>query len=63
MQRIYSLNPVGELIWENLDTGKSLREICGCVTSACDVPMETAMTDVDEFVAELMQAKLITEQI
>jgi hypothetical protein len=61
MQRIFSLNPVGELIWESMDAQENLNDIRDKVVAHFDVSRETAMTDVEEFIAALLQAKLIVE--
>lgn len=59
MQRIFTLNPVGELIWQELDAQKDLKDIRDRVISDFDVTIETATTDIEEFVTELLQADLI----
>lgn len=59
MQRIFTLNPVGELIWREIDTQKNLNEIRNRVISDFDVTIEIATTDIEEFVTELLQADLI----
>jgi hypothetical protein len=61
MQRIFALNPVGELIWQGLDAHKNLNDIRDQVISCFDVTAETAMADIEEFIAELFQAGLILE--
>jgi hypothetical protein len=61
MQRIFSLNPVGELIWQEIDAHKSLSDIRDQVVSNFEVTAETATEDIEEFIAELLQAKLIAE--
>lgn len=61
MKRIFTLNPVGELIWEELDAQKNLNDIRGRVMSNFDVTMERAIIDIQEFVTELLQADLILE--
>jgi hypothetical protein len=62
MQRIFTLNPVGEFIWQELDAQKSLNDICDDLISNFDVKKETAMADIKEFVTELLQADLIMEK-
>lgn len=61
MQRIFSLNPVAELIWQEIDAKKTLSDIREQVTSNFDVTAETASTDIEEFITELLEAKLIVE--
>jgi len=61
MQKIFTLNPVGELIWQELDAQRNLDDIRDRVVSEFDVTMETAMSDIEEFITELLQANLIME--
>jgi len=61
MQRIFSLNAVGEFIWQRLDSQKSLNAIRDDLASCFNVDEEKAMADIEEFVAELLRADLITE--
>lgn len=61
MQRIFTLNPVGELIWQELDAPKKLQDIRERVISDFDVTIETATIDIEEFVTELLSADLILE--
>ena len=60
MQKIFTLNPVAEYIWKELDN-KNLYDICRGVTSAFDVKEEQAESDIQEFIAELLDADLIRE--
>ena len=59
MQRIFSLNPVGECIWQELDGRKSLQEVCDRVLARFSAARETVMTDAAEFIADLEGARLI----
>jgi hypothetical protein len=60
MQKIFTLNPVAEYIWQELDR-KNLNDICGGVTSAFNVKKEQAESDIQDFIAELLEADLIRE--
>ena len=60
MQKIFSLNPVGEFIWERLDGGKKLSEISGDVQTLFDVEKEEADADIREFVSELLREDLVS---
>jgi hypothetical protein len=62
MQRIFTLNPVGEFIWRDLTAQKNINDIRDGLVSNFDVTKETAMADIEEFVSELLQASLITEE-
>ena len=61
MKWIFSLNPVGELIWQELDAEKSIDDIRDRVVSEFDVTREAAMSDIEDFISELLQANLIRE--
>lgn len=61
MQRIFSLNPVGEFIWEQLDGKKDLQDISKGVQEIFDVDREQAMADIGEFISELIKEGLISE--
>jgi hypothetical protein len=60
MQKIFTLNPVAEYIWQELDS-KNLNDICSGVTSSFNVQKEQAESDIQYFIAELLEADLIRE--
>jgi hypothetical protein len=62
MQRIFTLNPVGEYIWQALDNQKSLKDICKGVIAAFAVERQEAESDISDFIHELLDAGLIREQ-
>jgi hypothetical protein len=62
LQRIYSLNPVAECIWKQLDGKKTLQEISESVLSVFEVERTQADGDIQEFVAELLKEGLITQE-
>jgi len=59
MQRIFSLNPVADYVWQQLDGEKTLQEICEDVLTDFDVAREEAEADIQGFVAELLKEGLI----
>jgi hypothetical protein len=59
MQRIFSLNPVAEYVWEQLDGERNLNDIRSGVLAHFDVKREQADIDIREFMEELVQAGLI----
>jgi hypothetical protein len=58
MQRIFTLNPVAEYVWQQLDN-RNLHDICEDVVSAFEVEKEQAEVDVHKFITELLDANLI----
>ena len=60
MQQIFTLNTVGEYIWQELDKKKNLNNICDEVVVSFDVMKENAEADIKDFIAELLEAGLIT---
>lgn len=58
MQRIFTLNPVAEYIWQELDK-KNLNDICNGVVSTFEADRGQAETDIREFITELLEANLI----
>jgi hypothetical protein len=61
MQKIFSLNPVADYVWEHLDGKRNLMEICNRVDHMFESVPEQVRNDVLEFIGELVEAKLITE--
>jgi hypothetical protein len=61
MQCIFVLDTVGEYIWDQLDGLKSLDEICEGILDNFEVEREQAETDLQEFIAELVEASLVME--
>ena len=60
MQCIFSLNPVAEYIWKQLDGKNSLEEIRNLVIEVFDVEEEEAASDIREFIEDLLKSNLIT---
>ncbi len=60
LQRIFSLNPVGELIWQDLEQAKSLGAIRDHLQAEYDVPEAEIASDIRTFVQELLDAGLIS---
>ncbi|MFC1848890.1 PqqD family protein [candidate division CSSED10-310 bacterium] len=61
MQRIFSLNPVAEYIWQHLDGEMQIEELQQRVIDYFDVSEEQATLDLHEFVVQLLEANLISE--
>jgi hypothetical protein len=60
MQRIFTLNPVAEYIWQGLGE-KNLNDICNGVVSTFEVKKEQAENDIREFIEQLLDTDLIKE--
>jgi len=61
MQRIFSLDPVAEHIWQQLNGKRTMAEIGNDVSDTFDVKREQAEADLMEFIDELLTAELISE--
>ena len=55
----YSMDKVGALVWEHLQSGHTLDDVVRAVTGAYDVSREQAEPKVVELVEELLQENLI----
>lgn len=60
MQRIFTLNPVAEYIWQHIDE-KNITEIRNEITEQFDIEKERVDADIQEFIMELLEAELISE--
>lgn len=61
MQRIFSLNPVAEVVWDLLDGRHDLESILMKVLEKYDVEKDIADADIRGLIEELLQADLILE--
>src|SRR5210317_1210696 len=62
MQFIFTLNPVGLFIWEQLDNEKTLADILESVLDHFDTSREQAETDMLDFISQVTEAGLATEK-
>lgn len=60
LQRIFSLNPLAEYIWHQLDGKRNLQEIINSIVSNYEVQQGQVVTDIREFISELLKENLIT---
>ena len=60
MQSIYALDTVGAFIWSQLDGKTSVSTIHASIRKEYDVADEQALSDMTDFIDELVKAKLIT---
>ena len=59
LQRLFSLNPVAECIWENMDGTRSQEELVEIVVGRFDVAAERAARDVAELIRQLQEHELV----
>jgi hypothetical protein len=59
MQRIFTLNPVGEYIWDQLDGKQNLSQIIDGIGHAFEVEKEEAEKDARSFIEDLLREGLI----
>ncbi len=53
LDSLFSLNPVGAFIWEQIDGSHPLAAILDLIVEEFDVPAETAQDDLLQFITEL----------
>ena len=58
----FGLNDVGLAVWERLQSGASERDLIATVMQRFDVDPETCAADLDELLASLIAAGLITKE-
>lgn len=59
LQRIFTLNPVGEFLWSQLDGRSTVREITRRLVREFEVTAEQAEADTLQFISELEVAGLV----
>lgn len=58
---IITLDPVGTVIWQNLEAGKTKTEILAQILEQFDVSEGVAAADLEEFLEKLQKNNLIRE--
>ena len=53
------LNPVASRVWELVDGKRTLREIANAISGEFAHPEEQVLTDIKNFLSELVEKKLI----
>ncbi len=61
MQKIFSLNPVAEFIWGKLDGQMNLADLREELLATFDVQEADAVSDIREFITQLLKEGLIEE--
>lgn len=63
LQCIFSLESVGAFLWDQLDGKNSMGDMLALVLDEFDVEPEQARADLDQFLAQLNEAGLISRVI
>ena len=61
-EELYSLNEIGQVIWEKLDANKTLESIIQELAQEYSEPVETTRKDVLGFVDELASRRIVITQ-
>ena len=61
MQQIFTLNPVAEFVWEQIDGLRDLETIRAAVIDGFDVDDARAEADLRELVAQFLEAGLLEQ--
>ncbi len=59
--QIMSVNDVGAFLWHLLENGAEKQELVDKMTKEYDVDTQTAVADIDRFLAQLQEKALIVE--
>ncbi len=62
MQYIFTLNPLGVFIWEQLEGEKKLEDILENLLEQFETSREQATTDILEFIGQVAEAGLASEK-
>jgi hypothetical protein len=62
MACIFALDGVAEHLWQHLEGGATLDQMVGGVVSQFEVTRQEARTDIEEFLAQLLEEGLIGEE-
>ena len=55
----YGLDPVGTEIWQGLDRGQSLRQICGRIAKEYSMDLATVEGDARKFIQDLKDNEIV----
>jgi hypothetical protein len=59
LQRMFSLNPVAECIWESMDGTRSQQDLVGIVVDRFEVTADLAARDIAELIRQLQEQGLV----
>ena len=57
----FELNDVGALLWERLDGTNSVEDLIDVVLAEYDIDRQTASTDVEDLLGEMIRAGLVVK--
>lgn len=55
----FELNDVGALLWDRLDGSNSVEDLINVVLAEYDIDRQTASTDVEDLLGEMIRAGLV----
>lgn len=61
-EELYSLNKIGEVIWQELDGAKTVGDICRNLAQTFTAPLTSVQNDVIGFLTELAERKIVILQ-
>ena len=61
LHKVFTLNPVAEWVWEQLDGRRTTAELCDGVVARFNVPGPTAEADLAELLEKLQKSGLIEQ--
>jgi hypothetical protein len=61
MDSLYTMNPVGAFVWEQLDGGATQTELLAAILDEYDAEPEVAAADLDAFMKEMVAVGAIRE--
>jgi len=59
LNSLYTLNPVGSVLWEFMTEGHTLPELVSRVCEEFEVTASQAQKDIEEFLGSMVEEKLI----
>ena len=59
LDKIYTLNEIGHLIWKSIDSKQGSLQIVGIIVGEFDIDQQTAERDLNEFLEKLEKAQMI----
>jgi hypothetical protein len=60
LNSLYTLNPVGSILWEYMTEGHTVPEMVSRVCDEFDVATSQAQADIQEFLRSMLEEKLIS---